>query len=347
MVESILGQLESSTSIVLVRLRSLGDSVLATSAFALLRQAIPDASVHVVMDGHLAEVLDGQPDIDGVLALETDTGVRGKIDLVRRVRALRPALCVDMHGGSTAAWLAALSGAKWRVGCAHFRHSWAYNVRIPRAQEVLGREPAQKVHTAEHHAATMIHLGAPHEEIPAARLGSLPSRDESRYAVIHAGAAYETKRWAVEHFRVVGKEIERSHGLRPVFVLGPGDVGLAEELSEFDVRGALPLTELKSLLAGAQLFVGNDSGPAHVAAAFGVPAVVIFGSSDSAVWHPWRTPHRVIETQWDCKPCPGDRCYAFDEPRCILSVRPEQVLSAIDDLVASGGPAHSTQGERN
>lgn len=347
MVGSILGQLEPSTSIVLIRLRSLGDSVLATPAFALLRQAVPDAGVHVVMDGHIAGVLEGQPDIDGILALEPDSGVRGKIDLLRRVRALRPSLCIDMHGGSTASWLSALSGAKWRVGCGHFRHSWAYNVRVPRAQEVLGRGSEEKVHTAEHHAATMIHLGAPCEEIPAARLGPLQSQDEFRYAVIHAGAAYDTKRWAVEHFRVVGMEIERSHGLRPVFVLGPGDMDLAEELSEFDVRGALRLTELNSLLAGAQLFVGNDSGPAHVAAAFGVPAVVIFGSSDSAVWHPWGTPHRVIETQWDCKPCPGDRCYAFDEPRCILSVRPELVLSAIDDLIASSGPTQSEQGERN
>lgn len=344
MVGSILGQIGSSPSVVLVRLRSLGDSVLATPAFALLRQALPHASVHVVMDGNVAGVLEGQPDIDGVLALESDSGIRGKIDLLRRVRALRPAICIDMHGGSTASWLSALSGARWRVGCGHFRHSWAYNVRIPRAQEVLGRELTQRVHTAEHHAATMIHLGAPRDEIPAARLGSPPTQDESRYVVIHAGAAYETKRWTVEHFRLVAKGIERSHGLRPVFVLGPGDTGLAGELSEFDVRESLQLSELKSLLAGARLFVGNDSGPAHVAAAFGVPTVVIFGSSDSAVWRPWRTPHRVIETRWDCKPCPGDRCYAFDEPRCILSVEPAVVLGAVDELIASSGANHA---ERN
>lgn len=347
MLRPVFARLEPSASVILVRLRSLGDSVLATPAFALLRQAVPDANVHVVMDGRIAEVLEGQPDIDGVVALEPDSGIRGKVDLLRRVRSLRPALCIDMHGGSTAAWLSALSGAEWRVGCQHFRHLWAYNVWIPRAQEVLGRRSAAKVHTAEHHAATMIHLGAPSEEIPVARLGPLPPENESRYAVIHAGAAYETKRWATEHFRVVGKEIERSHGLRPVFVLGPGDTGLAEELSEFDVRAALRLRELKSLLAGARLFVGNDSGPAHVAAAFGVPAVVIFGSSDSAVWCPWRTPHRVVETRWDCKPCPGDRCYAFDEPRCILSVQPASVLSAVDELIGSGGTAHLKHGERN
>lgn len=347
MVGSILGQLEPTPSVVLVRLRSLGDSVLATPAFALLRRAVPKATVHVVMDGRIAEVLEAQPDIDGVLALESDSGIWGKIDLLRRVRALRPTLCVDMHGGSTASWLAALSGARWRVGCAHFRHSWAYNVRIPRAQEVLGRGSTQKVHTAEHHAATMIHLGAPREEIPATRLGPLPLPDESRYAVIHAGAAYETKRWSLEHFRLVAQEIERSHALRPVFVLGPGDTGLAGELSEFDVREALQLSELKSLLAGAQLFVGNDSGPAHVAAAFGVPTVVIFGSSDSAVWHPWRTPHRVVETRWDCKPCPGDRCYAFDEPRCILSIQPDLVLGAVDELIASNGAGRLERCERN
>jgi ADP-heptose:LPS heptosyltransferase len=59
------------------------------------------------------------------------------------------------------------------------------------------------------------------------------------------------------------------------------------------VAGA-PLAEIKSLIAGASLFIGNDSGPAHMAAAFGVPAVVIFGASDPVIWAPWRTPAEVL-----------------------------------------------------
>jgi ADP-heptose:LPS heptosyltransferase len=57
-----------------------------------------------------------------------------------------------------------------------------------------------------------------------------------------------------------------------------------------------PLEEIKTLLAGAALFVGNDSGPAHIAAAFGVPSVVVFGPSDPAIWGPWRTVSKIIQS---------------------------------------------------
>ncbi len=332
--EPVLARLGPAPSIVLVRLRSLGDTVLATPSFAMLRRAIPGATIHVAMDRKFADVLAGNPDIDGVLEVSSPAGALAKARLLRRIRALRPSLCLDMHGGSTAAWLTALSGARWRAGFAHFRHSWAYNERIPRAQEVLRRPPASKVHTAEHHAAAMIHLGVGEGAIPPARLDAEPASDRSGYAVLHVGAAYSTKRWATEHFRAVATEIKKLHCLDPVFVAGPGDTDLSERLSGFEIRAGLSLAALKSLLAGARLFVGNDSGPAHVAAAFAVPCAVVFGSSDSAVWHPWKTAHRVIETPWDCKPCPGDRCYAFDEPRCILSVEPASVLQAVAELLA-------------
>ena len=334
MGDPILARLGTTPAIVLVRLRSMGDTVLSTPAFALLRRAVPGARIHVVMDDRFADVLAGQPDIDAVLQLPSRGGLGVKARLVRQIRALRPSLCLDMHGGSTAAWLTALSGAKWRAGFQHFRQGWAYNVRIPRAQQVLRRAPDARVHTAEHHAAAMVHLGAPAGEIPRSRLAGTPSRRHPPYAVIHPGAAYHTKAWPADRFRAVAGELRERHGLAPVFVAGPGDKAAARQLSGLDVRSDLPVSALSALLSGARLFVGNDSGPAHVAAAYGVPCVVVFGSSDSGAWHPWRTPHRVVETDWDCKPCPGDRCYEYDEPRCILTVELGDVSQAIGELLA-------------
>ena len=241
-----------------------------------------------------------------------------------------------MHGGTTAAWCTALSGARWRAGFAHFRQRWAYNVRIPRPQEVLGREEDESVHTAEHHAAAVMHLAGTLEPIPSARLAAAPPDADQPYAILHAGATYATKTWQLSHFRALADRLRKRYGLEPVFVAGPEEADLAAKLTDFQVRQGLPLSDLMSLLAGARLFVGNDSGPAHIAAAFDVPCVTIFGSSNSKIWHPWKTRHRVVETDWDCKPCPGDRCYAFDEPRCILSVTPEAVAQAVDELLAEG-----------
>jgi ADP-heptose:LPS heptosyltransferase len=77
-----------------------------------------------------------------------------------------------------------------------------------------------------------------------------------------------------------------------VFLAGPGDD--PSPFSAFQVWRNAPLDEVKSLMSGASLFIGNDSGPAHVAAAFGVPVVVLFGASDSIVWAPWRTESQIL-----------------------------------------------------
>jgi ADP-heptose:LPS heptosyltransferase len=122
-------------------------------------------------------------------------------------------------------------------------------------------------------------------------------------------------------------------------VLGPGDRAIAGEVKQLMSGAAatfdsLTLRELIALIAGARLFLGNDSGPAHLATACGRPVVVIFGSSDSVTWRPWQVAHRVVQNDFPCNPCRGDRCYAFAEPRCILSVGPEQVRNACESLLA-------------
>jgi ADP-heptose:LPS heptosyltransferase len=192
--------------------------------------------------------------------------------------------------------MTALSGARLRAGFAHFRNAAIYNVRIPRAQEILG--VSRKVHTAEHVASAMFYLGAPVGEIPRARLVAdvaartrAPLGTTSPVAVLHAVAATPEKTWPAAGFVEVARHLQRS-GLEPVFI-----GGTADDLSAFQefriVRGA-PLGAIKNLLASASLFIGNDSGPAHMAAAFGLPVVVIFGPSDPQIWAPWRTASEVI-----------------------------------------------------
>jgi ADP-heptose:LPS heptosyltransferase len=138
----------------------------------------------------------------------------------------------------------------------------------------------------------VFHLGAPRREIPRARLFAQRPAPGPPYAVIHPLAQGAGKRWPAERFLAVAGYVAEQMGLEPVIIAGAG-----EDLSLFDryrtLAGAA-LAEVKSLMAGASLFVGNDSGPAHMAAAFAVPVVVIFGSSDPAVWAPWRTASETV-----------------------------------------------------
>ncbi len=114
---------------------------------------------------------------------------------------------------------------------------------------------------------------------------------------------------------MLAEELTRS-GLEPVFLGGAND-----DLSPFRPYRSLvgaPLSEVKALLADAALFVGNDSGPAHMAAAFGVPSIVIFGESDPAIWGPWRTAAEVVTA-----------------PGGIARVEIAQVLEALERLKAA------------
>ncbi len=74
--------------------------------------------------------------------------------------------------------------------------------------------------------------------------------------------------------------------------------------------------------------------PAHIAAAFKKPLVVIFGSSNSKVWHPWsEVPYKLIRTNLSCIPCPGYTCSEFPEPECIKQITVKEVISALDELL--------------
>jgi len=96
----------------------------------------------------------------------------------------------------------------------------------------------------------------------------------------------------------------------------------------------LSLPEITALASRASLFVGNDSGIAHIAAAVNTPSVVIFGSSNRDHWRPWTdSPNEIVYKQFPCQPCPGYECKEFGQPRCILEVSPDSVFGAIKKVL--------------
>jgi ADP-heptose:LPS heptosyltransferase len=303
-VGSVLECLPRASRVAIVRLRSLGDCVLTTPALDILKRSRPDLHLAVVVEDRFRALFEDNPDLDEILPPH--------IGVLRR---WRPRLCVNFHGGSRSAWMTALSGAEHRAGFGHFRHRWVYNAHIPRAQEILGEE--RTVHTAEHLASAMFWLGAEVGEIPRAKLGVAGRQTAGRlgglpYAVIHPVAATPDKTWRADGFLAVAGRLTEM-GLQPVFI-GASSDRLTPFATYPTVSGA-PLSEIKTLLSRAALFVGNDSGPAHMAAAFGLPVVVIFGNSNPAIWGPWRTAAEVVSA-----------------PGGIGQVTVEQVLNALARL---------------
>jgi heptosyltransferase-3 len=302
---NVLDRLPSGARVAVIRLRSLGDCVLTTPALHLLKQTRPDLQIAVVVEDRFAPVFTGHPDVDRIFAPDAGSLAR-----------FRPQLALNLHGGATSVRLMLAAACGLRAGFAHFRFQPMYNIRIPRAQELLGLE--RKVHTAEHLASAMFYLGVPPAEIPGARLFATPDSNRHSgprpYAVLHPFASAPDKTWQPENFLAVARHLDAQLGIEPVFVSGP-----SEDLSGFSQYKCLEgasLEQVKSLLAGATLFVGNDSGPAHMAAAFERPVVALFGSSDIENWRPWRTASTVLTG-----------------PNGIHSIQVSEVVSAVESLV--------------
>jgi ADP-heptose:LPS heptosyltransferase len=273
----LLDRVPRGSKVLLIRIRSMGDCVLTTPALRLLKQHRPDLQIGVVVEPRFAGVFGDNPDVAQILEPRTSATL-----------AFDPHLILNFHGGTRSMALTRLSRARYRAGFAHHAGSCMYNIAIPRAQEILGIH--RKVHTAEHLASAMFYLGVPQQEIPRALLYA-PDPPPGHYAVLHPFASAPDKAWPAERFAALAEHL-RSTGRETVIIAGPDD-----DVSPFSgsrILKAAPLREVKSLLKGAQFFAGNDSGPAHMAAAFGLRMVVLFGASDPVIWAPWRVEAETI-----------------------------------------------------
>lgn len=334
-----------------VRLRSLGDVVLTTPAVEALHAFRPDLCIVVAVQPAFAPVLEGHPAIVEIFPFRRF--LPSALALARR----RFPLVLNQHGGPTSALLVAATLAPHRVAWERSQFSFLANVLVPGPEAFFGN---RRVHTAEHRMTQLWRIGLPRGPIPPARVyaqedalafiteilaaaGMEPGRP---YAVLQPGAAFATRRWPLAHFPSLAEWLAEEGKLTPVILLGPGERSLrGEAASAFGgfrppaiVVEGLDLRQMIALISRARLFVGHDTGPTHIAAATGRPVVEIFGSSSPDYWRPWATPSRVVLNEFPCRPCRGDRCYAFDEPRCIQSVTVDQVRQACRELLAETAP---------
>jgi heptosyltransferase-3 len=355
---SLLPDLPPGARLLIIRLRSIGDIILLTPTLRLLREWRPDLRTSVLVESRFRELLVGNRAIEEILTPGEGTGwhkLASRLEAIRGLRKQGFSVCINLHGGPTSGLLTRWSGARCRVGFGHFRGWRLYHVSIPNARTILDRP---SLHTAEHQAAVFFYLGLPRQELPRAELFPGPQQavwwEAQRrslgiaagkpYAVVHPTALYKTKEWPPERYAQIGQYLETQMSLAPVYSCGPGEspvLDAVEKASGTAIRrleGA-SLGQFTAALAGARLFVGNDSGPAHMATALARPVVIIFGSSSSSIWGPWPRqslgpPARVVQNPFDCSPCPGDRCYRFDRPECILSVTFDQVKDAVEAVLA-------------
>lgn len=325
--------------VLVVRLRSIGDTVLSTPSLIALRRFLPDAQIDILLEDWVAPVLEGFDAVDNVLTISRKSK-KSRFETARQIRRNQYDVAFNLHGGTTATFFVRVSGAKHRVGFAHYSYKFLYNHLLSSSVDFWQRK---LLHSAEQQLALLGFVGVPVEDKPKSRLGIIPNFKFQilNYALIHPVAAFDTKQWATENFARIA-EFLHEKGLQIVAVATKKEREVLENLKKLSkvpilTFDDLTLPEITALASRAEVFVGNDSGIAHIAAAVQTPSVVIFGSSNINHWRPWTdAPNEIVYEKLACQPCAGYFCKEFDAPKCILSVRTESVIEAIEKVLPKG-----------
>ena len=329
--------------VLVIRLRSIGDTVLSTPSLFALKRFLPHAALDILLEDWVAPVLDGFPHVDNVITVARGS-TAARVRLARTLRSRRYDVVYNLHGGTTATLLTRATGAKHRVGYKAYQYARFYNCLSPSSSELWGRA---KTHSVEQQLALLGWTGVPVSDRPATHLAVTDGAaaavarrlqtvgfTATPFAVLHPAAASDTKQWSPEKFARVAEDLT-GQDLGVVVIAAPDQAQVIDELRHSVTTPVvtftdLSLPEITALLARARLFVGNDSGIAHMAAAVATPAVVIFGSSNRAHWRPWASgPAEVVYHELDCQPCHGYFCEKFAEPECIKRVPVERVLATV------------------
>jgi ADP-heptose:LPS heptosyltransferase len=347
--------LEQVSNILIIRVRSLGDSILAIPLVEALHGWRPDLRIDVLVEAPYGALFSRHPAVHETLVVRPrsryaqDGWSRGRTCL--EIRRRRYAAVLNLHGGSTS-WLFTLaSGAGLRIGQQKYRHAWAYHALIPNPADVWQR---LDLHTVEDQLTLMRWLGLPIPEPPRGRLYlEEDARERMRrrlqsaglegrpYILIHPTATLRTKQWHEKNFAALADRLHERYSLPVLFSSAPHEAQVLLDIGAHAGKGHrywsdLGLDDLLALIDGCRLFIGNDSGPSHAAAALGRPLVVVWGSSDFRVWHPWGTEYRAARLSMPCMPCPGYECKAFGAPKCIETIPVEMVLEGCVDFLSNG-----------
>jgi heptosyltransferase-2 len=333
----------------------VGDVVLTTPLLAALRQRFPGAHIAVLCTPRGKEILAGHPAVDEIIILKKkrDGGRRsGIFEMARTLRERGFTMAISPHKSLRTALILSLAGMPLRIGFRQSAGWFLYHRRVQRdalAHEVDRNLSLLRALGAEAESAEATPRVEP---APAAREAATRLFDElgiGRDATvigINPGSVWPTKRWTAEGYAAVSAALAKKHDARIVVFGGPDDREIAERVVRLadcgavSIAGRLSLSELAAAVDQCKVFITNDSGPMHIAAARGVPVVAIFCATTPALgFYPYASRAVVVEKELPCRPC-GDhgglRCPLGTED-CMRLVRPEDVLLGVERLLDGNG----------
>lgn len=345
----------SVRSVALIELTRLGDVISSVPAIRAIARHCRDAQVNLVVRDTYSSFLAAALDKVFVHGVKQVSGAEALVCAIDAVRRLEPDLACSLGPGKANAIVTLTSGAPMIAGFLEGNRSATPFMRsnpvetigiAPERHETYANEPlaarARKVC-----AVLGIDVAAepPRVEVPAKvreelernlqRSGRIPSGE---YIVLHPGAAAATRMWPVASFMTLIHRILRDTTMSVVVMGESGEDRSLDQYRALSAEGMRVMTfssdnlcESATVMAGARLFVGNDSGPLHLACALGVKAIGIFGPAD-----PRQTAPMPIEGDrlvclyyaMECSPCREGRC-TMPSVECLAAIAPDEVFTAV------------------
>ena len=273
--------------ILLITLSNVGDAVMTTPVIVALRQQYPDASIDIVTDARASELFEHMPGKGTVFLKDKQAGWRGTARLVKRLRRQRYDLVVDLRTDGLTLLLRARTRLTRRGSRTRGHHAVQRHFAVIAAYEGLHDIPA-----------TTLWLAKSEPNLATSRLTGLPGR---RWLAIGPGARWAPKRWPFEAYRTLCERLQSRFDA--VVLLGSTDdapacreLATALTLPCLNLAGQTSLLQAAAVLQRMALFIGNDSGLGHIAAARDTPTLTLFGPGDPARYHPWNTQARWLQS---------------------------------------------------
>lgn len=320
--------------ILVIRLDRIGDVVLSTPVIRALRQNFPQAIIHFLVKEYTLDIVAGNPHINEVC-------VYGKDKLEKDYD-----IAIALHPGIHQNYLTFISGAYLRIGYASSGGGFFLtNIVADNSQECSCHEVELTLKAMEalgcfaKNKYLEIYENKQAKEFIQHLLLELGIFSTDFLVIIHPGARQKYLRWDNEKFSHIAARLMRERKAKVIIIGTPVERKLIEKISLDMPQGLfycpdLTLSQLISLLSRGNLFIGNSTGPMHIAAALGIPVVAIFGPKhprDSYLrWGPWSQKSIVVSKKTDCRDCLPAKCRDF---KCVHSICEDDVWRGIESVL--------------
>ena len=350
MVERTLAVYEECLTqprILIWKLSALGDVILSTPSLRAVRKQYPAAHLTLIVGRSAYEVVARCPYLNDMVIYDAkgkDRGIRGHLRLLRRLRARRFDLSIDLQNNRKTHGLAWAAGIPVRIGYRR-KFGWMLNrgVRLPRVVLApLAHQHYLLTHGGLSPDGDRLELWPdPSDESAALRLLHITDRSTRRQVVgVHPGGSgrWNTKRWDVERWAQVCDALAQRQ-IQVVVTGGAEERALGAALCALTkvppqlVIGQTTLMELACLIKRCDLFMAHDSSSLHVAAAMGVPTIALFGPTDPKRHLPPVFRGEVIKKDLWCSPCYSAKCRTVTHA-CMKRISVEEVLQVAFALLA-------------